>query len=98
VRVFVSHAAERDLEAIADHIAIDSPAAARNFLRKLRTHCAELGQFPARYPIMQGRTDADIRRRVSGNYLIFYRIEPKRVVILRILHAALDPEDRLFPG
>lgn len=38
-----------------------------------------------------------IRRRPQASYLIFYRIEDDRVVIIRILHGARDYEALLFP-
>lgn len=37
-----------------------------------------------------------IRRRVHGNYLIFYRVETAKVVIVHILHGAIDYGAILF--
>ncbi|MBV9118553.1 MAG: type II toxin-antitoxin system RelE/ParE family toxin, partial [Acetobacteraceae bacterium] len=36
-------------------------------------------------------------RYLHRNYLIFYRIEADRVVIIRVLHGARDYESVLFP-
>ncbi|MEF3365520.1 type II toxin-antitoxin system RelE/ParE family toxin [Methylocystis sp. 9N] len=38
-----------------------------------------------------------MRRRVHGDYLIFYRIQPSAVEILHVLHGAMDYERLLFP-
>lgn len=37
-----------------------------------------------------------IRRRVHGNYVIFYRVETAKVVIVHILHGAIDYGAILF--
>lgn len=38
-----------------------------------------------------------VRRRVYGNYLIFYQVEEARLVILHVLHGARDYGAILFP-
>ena len=38
-----------------------------------------------------------VRRRLHGNYLIFYRIEADRLVVLHVLHGARDYGAILFP-
>jgi plasmid stabilization system protein ParE len=37
-----------------------------------------------------------IRRRVHGNYLIFYRIDADRVTVIHVLHGARDYAAVLF--
>lgn len=88
--------AERDLEAIGDHIALDSPAAALLFLSELREKCLGLADFPARFPLVPRYEASGVRRRVHGNYLIFYRIDADIVTILHILNGAADYEALLF--
>ena len=39
---------------------------------------------------------AGIRRRVYGNYLIFYRVNVSAVEVLHILHGARDYEQIIF--
>jgi len=34
---------------------------------------------------------------VHENYLIFYRVADRRILILRVLHGAMDYERLLFP-
>jgi toxin ParE1/3/4 len=88
---------ERDLEAIGDYIAADSPAAAVRFAMELRDACLGLSDFPARFPLVPRYEASGVRRRVYGNYLIFYRIEVDAVTILHILNGAVDYEGILFP-
>lgn len=91
MRVIVTPKAERDLGRIADWIASDNPDRAITFLDELREACLGLAAFPARYPFVEGLTITGIRRRVHGNYLIFYRVEDEQIVrILHILHGAAD--------
>ena len=49
------------------------------------------------FPEMFGRVHGEIRRAVVSRfpYAVFYRIEPKRLVVLAVLHIARDP--KLWP-
>lgn len=93
MRVVISRDAERDLEQIADFIAEDNPLRAASFVVELNDKARDLGSFPERFPIAPQLEHLGIRRRSYGSYLIFYRIEPDRVVVLRYLHGARD-----YPG
>ena len=53
--------------------------------------------MPERHPLLRRHQSIGIRRRVHGNYLIFYRIDADRVEILHILHGAMDYDAVLFP-
>lgn len=82
--------AERDLEDIGDHIAIDDPVAALQFVRALRDRCQTLADFPNRFPLVERYAAAGLRRCLHSNYLIFYRVEADVVVIVHVLHGAQD--------
>ena len=45
-----------------------------------------------RYPAMFAMVHGEVRRALISQfpYAVFYRIEPKRVVVLRVLHTARD--------
>lgn len=47
-----------------------------------------------RYPEMFSRVHGEVRRAVISKfpYAVFFRIDPKRVVVLTVLHTARDPE------
>ena len=89
--VCLSAEAEQDLEAIGDYIARDNPARAISFLRELRQKCLDLADLPERFPLVPRYEAARVRRRAHGNYLIFYRVETDKVVIIHIL-----PERRVM--
>lgn len=95
--VHISAEAEHDLEAIGDYIARDNPPRAISFLRELREQCLGLAEMPQRFPLVPRYEAAGVRRRGHGNYLIFYRIEADKVVIIHILHGAQDYSAILFP-
>ena len=97
MRVIIMPEAEADLEQIADYIAQDSPKRALSFVRELRRRCEELADSAEAYPLLQRYGQEGIRRRVSGNYLIFYAIRADQVHVLHVLHGARDYEAILFP-
>jgi toxin ParE1/3/4 len=84
------------LIAIGHHIKNDSPARAETFVRELEQKCLELGSMPRAFPLVPHRKNHAIRRRVHGDYLIFYRVAIKQVEILHVLHGAQDYEAWLF--
>lgn len=88
--VQLAQAAEDDLEAIADYIARDSPARALTFIRELRAKCFDLAEGPERFPLVTRYSDRRVRRRLHGRYLILYRVEVEAVIVLRVMHGAMD--------
>jgi toxin ParE1/3/4 len=97
MRLTFTDAAEGELEAIGDHIALDNPFRAVQFIRELRKDCALLTSMPERHPLLNRYKASGVRRRIYGSYLIFYRIEADTVQILHVLHGAMDYESILFP-
>lgn len=95
--VVLTETAETDLERIGDVIAESSPGRAASFLLELRECCAGLSYMPERFQLVPGYERLGVRRRVHGDYLIFYRIQPSAVEILHVLHGAIDYERLLFP-
>lgn len=96
--VDLTREAERDLERIGDHIARDNPVRAVTFLRELRDKCLGLAEMPERFPLVPRYEAVGVRRRVHGRYLIFYRVDADRVVVVHVLHGAQDYEAILFPS
>ncbi|WP_322419367.1 type II toxin-antitoxin system RelE/ParE family toxin [Mesorhizobium huakuii] len=74
-------------------MAFDSPFRAVTFIQELRRDCVDLRSMPERYPLFERPRSPGIRRRVHGNYLIFYRADA--VEVLHILHGAMGPKDDL---
>jgi plasmid stabilization system protein ParE len=88
--VCLTEAAEYDLERIGDYIAQDSPQRAITFVRELRDKCLGLADVPLAFPLVPRYEARGIRRRIHGNYLIFYRVDADEIVIVHILHGAMD--------
>jgi plasmid stabilization system protein ParE len=97
MKVVFTSAAEIDLETIGDYIALTNPFRAVSFIGEIRSKCFGLQDAPQAFPLLQNHENSGIRRRVHGNYLIFYRIAPQAVEILRMLHGAREYEQLLFP-
>ena len=96
--VHLSAEAEYDLETIGDYIARDNPVRALSFLQELRAKCLGLAEMPERFPLVPRFEMSGVRRRGHGDYLIFYRVEAEKVVIIHILHGAQDYSAILSPS
>ena len=95
--VELTAAAEADFESIGDYIARDNPVRAASFVRELYRSCLDIADMPESWPFVPRYEHHGIRRRVHGRYLIFYRIEAARIIVIHIMHGARDYEGLLFP-
>jgi toxin ParE1/3/4 len=95
--VVIAGKAEADLEQIGDYIAEDNPTRALSFVRELRECCENLADMTKAFPLVPRYEHLGIRRRVHGNYLIFYRVGAAEIEVLHILHGAMNIEPFLFP-
>ena len=84
------------LEGIAEWIARDNPVRAYTFIEELEKACAEIGRRPRAYPYLDRRRARGVRRRVYGDYLIFYREGRDAVQILYVIHGARDYTQIVF--
>lgn len=96
MRVTLSPLAERDLEAIGDHIAGDNPSRALSFIAELRTRFAAIAKAPRAYRARRELGEG-LRSCAHGNYVIFFAATKTRLTIVRVLHGAMDIAAR-FPG
>jgi plasmid stabilization system protein ParE len=96
VKVFFTEPAAEDLEAIGDWIAKDNPERAASFVREMRQSCVDVGRWPLAHAIVAHRQADGLRRKLYGNYLIFYRVQRDTVEIVRVLHGARDYAHILF--
>ena len=96
MKVIIAEAAWADMLAIGKTIMADNPARAGTFIDELYERCQTLGDNPRAFPLLPGYEDRGIRRRVFGNYLIFYRIMDDRIDVLHVLHGAQDFQRLLF--
>lgn len=89
MRVLFSPLAATDLEEIGDHIARDNPRRALTFIQGIREQCKKLSQAPLGYRT-RPELGAGIRSCAYGNYIILYRPGSTEVLIVRVLHGAMD--------
>lgn len=89
-RVEMAAAVRRDLFEIYDHIAADSPQAARVWVSTLERQVATLGQMPFRCPPIPENREmgALYRHLIHGAYRLVFRIEGETVWVVRIVHGA----------
>lgn len=83
--------------AIGDYIARDNPPRAQSFVAELVGKCADLAHLPKAYPVVPRYAAKGVRRRVHGNYQIFYRVDDTGISVLRVLHGARDYTALLVP-
>ena len=95
--VVITFEAEADLEQIAAYVAEQSPRSALKLVRELRQRCESLADAPRAYPLVPRYEHSGIRRRLFGQYLIFYRIGEDAIEVIHVLHGARDYEALLFP-
>ena len=95
LKVLIRPAAEADLQSLYEYIAQDSPQSAIEFVRRIRSHCTQLGEFAERGT---RRDDLEAGIRTLGferRALLVFRVLDGEVEILRILYGGRDL-DRLF--
>jgi toxin ParE1/3/4 len=96
VPVFFTALAEEDLDQIEDHISAHDPAAAARVRAAIVQQSLQLGNAPENGTVLKeprGKREVGVRLwPVSRfrNYLLPYRVEPERIRVLRVLHAAQD--------
>jgi plasmid stabilization system protein ParE len=91
-------AAEQDFSQIVLFVAEDNVRAAKRLLETIEAKMAKLERFPelGGIPSDPDLAAAGYRFLVSGNYLIFYTLEPGVVLVHRILHGARDYRELLL--
>jgi toxin ParE1/3/4 len=94
--VFFTALAEEDLDQIEDYISARDPAAAGRVRAAIVQQSLQLGNAPEKEMALRApRSEQEFGVRLwpvsrYRNYLVLYRIEPERIRVLRILHAAQD--------
>ena len=97
MNVVITEQAKLNLKSIGDFIRPRNPARAASFVDELTARCEDLGNMPKAYPLVPRYKRFGIRRRVYGEYLIFYRVGKETVEVLHVIQGAQDYEAMLFP-
>jgi toxin ParE1/3/4 len=85
-RLIWSPEAADDLEDITAFIARDSPSYARAVARKVLATTRSIQQFPDIGRVVPELNNQSVRERFVYSYRVIYKIEPKRVLVVAILH------------
>lgn len=91
MRIVWTDDAVGNLEAIVTYVSVFNPGAATRIADRLIEVADSLAEFPNR-----GRDVGGGRREMTTvwPYILRYRVEAERVVILRVRHGARDDEGR----
>ena len=76
-----------DLDAIADHIALDKPSAARALVARVFDHVAQLADFPRSGSRPRELRGSRYRQIVEPPCRVFYRLAGEQVVILHVMRS-----------
>ena len=89
--------AEEDLRDIVSYIAADRPSAAERLADRIEKDLQLLARNPrlGRIPEEEELLRSGYRYLVVENYLIFYTLEEKTILVHRILHGARDYQNLL---
>lgn len=92
-KVRLSEEALRQITAIGDYIAKDSPENARRWIVRLRATIDTLGSFSKRHAVLYTTADVgrEVRQTFFGVYRILYEIQDDRVYVLTVRHGARRP-------
>ena len=94
-----SETAERDLLAIVEYIADDSPQRAYDMFKELRKKASSLRTFPDRgrvVPELQQQGITQYRELIITPWKIIYRISESEVYVLSVLDSRRNVEDILL--
>ena len=78
-----------DLEEIGDYIALANPVRARGFVVELRKQCEKISRNPRGYRARPELAE-DLHSCVFRRYVILYQTDGVNVLIVRLLHEAMD--------
>jgi plasmid stabilization system protein ParE len=84
------------LDAVHSYIAQDSPRYARDTVDRLTRRSAQIGEFPYSGRQVPEFDAEDIREVLEEPYRIIYRILPRRVEVLAVIHTSRQLPRRGF--
>jgi len=93
-RPYFSPSSLRDLREILEHIALDKPGAALQYVEKLEEECWLLSRNPT-VGTLRDDLYPQLRLWSVGNYVICFRAAADGVEIIRVVHGSRD-FDSLF--
>ena len=96
MKLFWTETAKQDLLSIKRYIAIDSPIAAKRWVKRLRERARNTLHTPLAGRAVPELSREDIRELIEGNYRIVYQVFADRLVILTVYEGhQLFPEGKV---
>jgi plasmid stabilization system protein ParE len=89
-RIIFRPAADQDIDAAFDWYERQQNGLGEQFLRSVGVTVELIRTHPEMYPVVRGSIRRAVLRRFP--YLLFYVVEPTRVVVIGCLHASRDPD------
>ncbi len=86
----------QDLDAVADYIALENEAAARELVQRVITAVERLRRFPRMGSLPKELMGLPYRQLVVSPCRIFYRVEKKRIYIVHVLRGEQLVRKELF--
>ena len=90
MKTYYTPEALQDLISIGDWISRDNPDRSESFVEELILSCEEILNFPEKFPFVAQFESRGLRRKVHGNYLIFYRVKLAQLEIIHVFHGSRD--------
>lgn len=90
-RIQRSPRAQADIDEIWLHIALDDPDAAFRMVDRIARATDRLADYPFSAPA-HPELGEGMRSLPVGSYRVLHRVEPDRVLIVRVVHAAREIE------
>jgi toxin ParE1/3/4 len=87
VEIVWSEPALSDLDAIADYIALENPAAASELIRRIVEHVGQLADHPESGSRPQELKRSRYRQIVEPPCRVFYRYDGHRVFVLHVMRS-----------
>jgi plasmid stabilization system protein ParE len=80
---------QHDLAGAFDWYESQAPRLGEDFLLAVQAIFRAVGEYPEMFATVHG----EVRRAIVSRFpfAVFYTIEPRRIVVLRILHTSRDP-------
>lgn len=91
--VHIAPSARRDLHEIISYLLAERPSAAVKFLERFEKLIARLVDHPHLGPVSQHPRREGLRKLALPPHVIFYRVTPHRIELVRVVHAARDLDD-----
>lgn len=85
--VIWSEPALSDLDAIADYIALENPAAASELVKRILEHVEQLADHPKSGSRPQELKRSRYRQLVEPPCRVFYRFDGERVLVLHVMRS-----------